>query len=71
MIFITTGTQFPFERLLKIMDEWAQENSETEVIAQVGLTEFKSKFIESYDYLTPVIYESYVKKANVLVGHLW
>lgn len=36
MIFVTVGTQLPFDRLIQTMDSWAMEHPETEVVAQIG-----------------------------------
>lgn len=69
MIFITTGTQFSFERLLRIMDKWASTHPEEKLIAQTGKTNYFAEHIKVYEYLTPAQYIEIVKKASILVGH--
>jgi UDP-N-acetylglucosamine transferase subunit ALG13 len=70
MIFVTTGTQFPFDRLLSFVEEWSLNNSDINIVAQTGDTEFKSKNMELHPYLEPQRYAYYLKKAQVLVGHM-
>lgn len=36
MIFVTVGSMFPFDRLIKAMDDWTAANPGTEVLAQIG-----------------------------------
>jgi UDP-N-acetylglucosamine transferase subunit ALG13 len=70
MIFVTTGTQFPFDRLLSFIEEWSNNNTNIRIVAQTGNTEFKSKNMELHSYLEPQIYAHYLKNALILVGHL-
>ena len=43
MIFVTVGSQLPFDRLVMTMDEWAGLNKETKVVVQMGKTDFIAK----------------------------
>jgi exopolysaccharide biosynthesis glucuronosyltransferase PssE len=36
VIFVTVGSMFPFDRLIRVMDAWAAEHSEAETLAQIG-----------------------------------
>ena len=36
MIFVTVGTQMPFDRLIRTVDAWAGEHPQHHVLAQVG-----------------------------------
>jgi UDP-N-acetylglucosamine transferase subunit ALG13 len=69
MIFVTVGTQLPFNRLLDLMDDWSNNNKNIKIIAQIANSKLTYKSIETYDYLKPADYENLVKKALVLVGH--
>ena len=70
MIFVTTGTQFPFDRLLSYIEEWLKDNANVLVVAQTGNTDFKSEKMELYSYLTPQKYDYYLKQASLIIGHL-
>jgi UDP-N-acetylglucosamine transferase subunit ALG13 len=69
MIFITTGTQFSFDRLLLLLDKWSIQNPRVKIIAQIGNSKLKFKYIETFDYLSPTTYKSLIEKATVIVGH--
>lgn len=70
MIFVTVGTQLPFERLIKAVDDWAAANPEVPVIAQVGLTEYRPKHMTVVNKLDPDLYQQHFKQARVVVSHV-
>ena len=35
-IFVTVGTQLPFDRLIAAIDSWAGKNAQADIFAQVG-----------------------------------
>ena len=39
MIFVTVGSQLPFDRLTAAVDDWAATRPEVELFGQVGDTE--------------------------------
>lgn len=69
LIFVTTGTQFPFDRLIKQVDEWAGGINDIEVIAQTAKSEQTFSNIETVDFLSPQAYEEYITRASVIIGH--
>jgi len=68
MIFVAVGTQFPFDRLIQTMDDWA-ENHEENVIAQISEGEYLPKHIDWQRYLDGKEYNSNIQKASVFVSH--
>jgi len=70
MIFVTVGTQLPFERLIKAADEWAGANPAIPVIAQVGLTEYRPLHMQVVNKLDPDHYQQHFKQAKVVVSHV-
>lgn len=70
MIFVTVGTQLPFERLIKAVDDWAAANLEVPVIAQVGLTEYRPKHMTVVSKLDPDQYQLHFRQAQVVVSHV-
>ena len=68
MIFVTTGTQLPFDRLIKIIDELAPQLNE-EVIAQVYQCGFTPKNIKTVDFLAPDEFNTLFDKARLIVSH--
>lgn len=68
MIFVTIGTQLPFDRLIKIIDGLAPQLNE-EVIAQVYQCGFTPKHIETVDFLAPDEFNALFDKARLIVSH--
>ena len=68
MIFVTIGTQFPFDRLIKIIDELAPQLNE-EIIAQVYKCDFTPKNIKTVDFLAPDEFNPLFDKARLIVSH--
>jgi UDP-N-acetylglucosamine transferase subunit ALG13 len=69
MIFITVGTQLPFDRLIKSIDEWAAEHPELEICAQIGQSDYVPKNIIYFDYLTFSETENKFKQASLIISH--
>ena len=68
MIFCTIGTQAPFERFVRIVDEVA-EHLDEEVIAQVYKSEYQAKNIQTVDFLPPDEFNKLFIKARLIVAH--
>ncbi len=69
MIFVTVGSQIPFDRLLCAVDEWAGMHKDVQVVAQAGAGKYKCRNIESHQILAPEEYNWYFKNAEVVVAH--
>lgn len=69
MIFVTTGTQFPFDRLLKPIEKWSKANKTWRVVAQTCESNLNFTSIEAFDLLTPIEYSEYFSKATVVIAH--
>ena len=68
MIFVTIGTQLPFDRLIKIIDELAPQLNE-EVVAQVYQCGFTPKNIKTVDFLAPDEFNTFFDKARLIISH--
>jgi UDP-N-acetylglucosamine transferase subunit ALG13 len=68
VIFVTTGTQLAFPRLLGAIDAIAPGLGEP-VIAQVGADPEARQHIETHDYLHPARFEELFNTARVIVAH--
>ncbi|MBR2091145.1 MAG: hypothetical protein IJ905_12525 [Fibrobacter sp.] len=68
MIFCTIGTQAPFDRFLKIVDEIAAELDE-EIVAQVYKSSYCAKNIKTIDFLPPDEFQKLFKSARMIVAH--
>ena len=68
MIFITVGTQAPFDRLIKVMDDWAKEN-DVDCFAQIYHASYHPQHIPFKEMLSEKEYNDIFKKASVIVSH--
>lgn len=68
MIFVTIGTQAPFDRFIKIIDEVAPQINE-EIIAQVYKCGFRPKNIKTVDFLAPDEFNNLFDKADLIISH--
>lgn len=70
MIFLTVGTQFPFDRLVRAVDEAAGRSAlEDEVFAQVGQRGYRPEHMEWVEILEREAFAERVAEARALIGH--
>lgn len=68
MIFCTIGTQAPFDRFLKIVDEAAADIDE-EIVAQVYESRYEAKNIKTVEFLPPDKFQELFAQARMIVAH--
>jgi UDP-N-acetylglucosamine transferase subunit ALG13 len=68
-IFIATGTQLAFDRLVKAVDDWATEHPEAEIFAQIGPSSYRPQRMESQAFMAPQTFERRSKEADVIIAH--
>lgn len=69
LIFLVTGTQEPFDRMLKIVDSWAAKQTIYKVVAQTANTQYEAKNIVCYDFLAPDKFTKLFNQADYIIGH--
>lgn len=69
MIFVTVGTQLPFTRMIKMVDEWAGKHSQFDVFAQIGNTDFLPRNMRYSKHLSPQEFDQKFRDADVIVAH--
>lgn len=68
MIFVTVGTQLPFDRLLTAVDTWL-EGKGTKAFAQSGGGRADWRHLESKSFLTPQEFDVHFEQAELIVAH--
>jgi len=70
MIFLTVGTQFPFDRLVKAIDD-ACENGlfNEEIFAQIGDSSYKPRNFKYVKFLEKIHFDSRFKDALKIISH--
>jgi len=70
MIFLTVGTQFPFDRLVRAIDDIFDKSlADEELFAQIGETSYRPRNFESVASLEKRVFDNYVKQASGIIGH--
>lgn len=69
MIFVTVGTQLPFERLAEAVDAWAAGRPARRVFMQLGETAYRPRHCEFSAYTPPAEWERLFDEAELVVSH--
>jgi len=70
MIFLTVGTQFPFDRLVKAVDKAAGTNGFNEkIVAQIGESSYCPGNFNSVAAFEKVVFDQHFSKADSIISH--
>lgn len=69
MIFVTVGSDIPFDRLVRAVDRWARARDRRDVIAQIGHGGWQPGFISFSAMLKPAEFRERLINATIVVGH--
>lgn len=69
MILLTVGTELPFDRLVRAMDDWAEHHREVEILAQVGNGTYEPRFMRSVPFMSAAEFEHALTASSLVVGH--
>lgn len=67
-IFVTVGTQLPFDRLISAIDGWASRHH-VDVFAQTGTTSFCPQHIGWKDFIDNGEANARIRSADLVVAH--
>lgn len=70
MIFVTVGTQLPFDRLIKAIDDFALLNNQAgRIYAQIGPSEYTPSNVEFEDFVTPERAKELIVESDLIIAH--
>lgn len=69
MIFATAGTQLPFDRMLRMLDEIAPELGGEEIVVQCHEGQYKPVNFRLRSFIQPDEYAHIFKTARIVVAH--
>jgi beta-1,4-N-acetylglucosaminyltransferase len=70
MIFLTVGTQFPFDRLVKFIDGLISQNGfDEEIFGQIGCGTYKPRSFEYVEYLEKSKLDRLIQQASSIISH--
>lgn len=69
MIFVTVGTQIPFDRLVKTVDTWATQRGRMDVFFQVGRGGYVPQSGKSIELLESKEFRERLGAADLVISH--
>lgn len=69
MIFVTVGTDLPFDRMMKVVDRWAGESGRKDIFAQIGEGGWEPRHVPFVNFLEPVEFKTRFAQASLIIGH--
>lgn len=70
MIFLTVGSQFPFNRLTMAVDSLVQQGEIPErIFAQIGDSSYKPRNFKAVSSLEKTIYDIYIRESSCIISH--
>lgn len=69
MIFLTVGTQGPFDRLVRAVDDWARARGRDDVYAQIGDSRYRPQHIAATRFLSADEFKEKIQAASLIVSH--
>ena len=70
MIFLTVGTQFPFDRLVMALDRIAgQKGLDEKIFAQIGRSSYRPVNFSAVSYLDKNLFDEYIRCCSAVISH--
>lgn len=72
MIFLTVGTQLPFDRLVSSVDLWAEKHPDVEIFGQIadpGAQGYKPSHFEWESFIEPDEFNTKYAQAEFIIAH--
>lgn len=68
-IFVTVGSDVPFDRMVKVVDQWAGSNPDVQVFAQIGCSRYVPQHIETCQFLSSSQFAARLENASLIIAH--
>jgi UDP-N-acetylglucosamine transferase subunit ALG13 len=68
MIFVTIGTQIPFDRFIEAIDEIAALMNE-KIIVQTFRDRYEPKYVQTVNFLAPDEFKNFINQARLIISH--
>ncbi len=70
MIFLTVGTQFPFDRLVEAVDKAAGTNGfDEKIVAQIGKSSYCPENFDAAPSVEKAVFDQHFSKADSIISH--
>lgn len=68
-IFVTVGTQLPFDRMVMCIDTWAGANPDCGVSGQIGNGSYRPQHFKYATFMTPSEIDNEFMGADIIIAH--
>lgn len=70
MIFVTVGSQMPFDRLIRAVDDWAALHVASDtVLAQIGQAAYAPRAMKAVESMPPARFRELVQECELMIAH--
>ena len=69
MIFVSVGSQAPFDRLIRAVDQWARLRGREDVFAQIAHGSYIPTHMKFTDFVDPSEFKRLANEAQLIVAH--
>ena len=69
MIFVTVGHQMPFDRMIRLVDQWAGDNPGLSIFAQIGESAYRPQHLEFTQLLSRQDFDAQLERCESVVAH--
>jgi UDP-N-acetylglucosamine transferase subunit ALG13 len=68
-LFVTVGTQFPFDRLVRVVDQWLGHHPEAKGFGQIGPTTYRPSYMDWAPFIDAGECRRRVESATAVIAH--
>lgn len=69
LILLSVGTQLPFDRLVRTVDDWAVATGRSDVVAQIGPSTYVPRSLKAFPFLAPQAFQELQLNATIMISH--
>lgn len=69
MILASVGTQLPFDRLIRAVDTWAEDNGRTDVVGQIGPARYAPRAMRCFPFIEQRQFHELQMQCSLMVSH--
>ena len=68
-IFVVVGSQYPFDRLVKAVDNWASNQSDVYITGQIGESNYQPKHMKFFETLNVKDFNTCFSESDLIISH--
>lgn len=69
MILVSVGTQLPFDRLIKAVDDWSHQHNRDDILAQIGPSDYLPRSLNYFSFMEHDRFFDLQSQCSVMVSH--